>query len=400
MATMVKTESEQEVNPDSSTSGPVSSLELLLKKQIMGAQCAAHCSSLKEEEEASQCREVCSHLIASSSSSTQISTSSSLCSLLPTCGEGCQQACKPPSQDDQPASASITSLTFSSSSISWSFSSTQPVVFLVAGKDPGGKWHLVSTTIKPSLTTNTTHGFMDLRLLAVTSSGVADRKDFNMEEMGEEDKEQAEEEKTREEREEVTVGVEEVKESKHYTFNFSLSLHSLSFLALPGCLALLLLFILLLLERRCNKRKRIQREEAMDRLESIVVSSNKEDTDRQNRKELSETVDIKDQKVNDISNSSLPTYVEAMQSFDSDVASKKEKSAKEKTEAEMEFINKVTESSNKVPEFTNNLFGGSVRLASPVFSIVTISCPTAVDNCYQDVENPYRLTTSNSFAKR
>ena len=132
----------------------------------------------------------------------------------------------------------------------------------------------------------------------------------------------------------------------------------------------------------------------MDRLESIVVSSNEEDTDRQNRKELKETVDIKDQKVDDISNSSLPSYVEAMQSFDS------KKSAKEKTEAKMEFINKVTESSNKVPEFNNNLLGGSVRLASPVFSIVTISCPAAVDNCYQDVENPYRLTTSNSFAKR
>ena len=52
----------------------------------------------------------------------------------------------------------------------------------------------------------------------------------------------------------------------------------------------------------------------------------------------------------------------------------------------------------KVPEFSNKLGGsGLARPASPLFSVVTISWPTAVDNLYEDVENPYGLTRSNSF---
>ena len=52
----------------------------------------------------------------------------------------------------------------------------------------------------------------------------------------------------------------------------------------------------------------------------------------------------------------------------------------------------------KVPDFSNKLGGsGLARPASPLFSVVTISWPTAVDNLYEDVENPYGLTRSNSF---
>ena len=51
----------------------------------------------------------------------------------------------------------------------------------------------------------------------------------------------------------------------------------------------------------------------------------------------------------------------------------------------------------KVPEFSNNLgCSGPARPASPVFSIVTISWPTAVDNFYEDVENPYGLKNSKN----
>ena len=63
-------------------------------------------------------------------------------------------------------------------------------------------------------------------------------------------------------------------------------------------------------------------------------------------------------------------------------------------------IGHVKPASKKVPEFSNNLVGNSgplTRPASPVFSIVTIKWPTAVDNFYEDVENPYGLTRSNSF---
>ena len=206
----------------SSTSSTTSDLELLLKNQIKGAQCAARCSTLEEEEKGSQCREVCSHLIANSPSGTSsISAPSShqispICSFPLTCGEGCQQACKTPLSSEQ--LSSITSLTISSSSISWHFSSSLPVVFLVAGKDPGGKWHLIATTVKSSLATNSIIGFTDLRLLAVTSSGVTDRRDFNFKnvineennkQIEEEEKEEGGEEKEGEREEELEEETEE-----------------------------------------------------------------------------------------------------------------------------------------------------------------------------------------------
>ena len=50
---------------------PKPTLEVLLKQQIKGARCAALCATLEDEEEASQCREVCFSLTASSSSQCQ-----------------------------------------------------------------------------------------------------------------------------------------------------------------------------------------------------------------------------------------------------------------------------------------------------------------------------------------
>ena len=60
----------------------------------------------------------------------------------------------------------------------------------------------------------------------------------------------------------------------------------------------------------------------------------------------------------------------------------------------------VRPSSNKVPEFSKSpadSFGPVTQETSPVVSIVAIRWPTAVDNFYEDVENPYGLTRSNSF---
>ena len=126
-------------------------------------------------------------------------------------------------------------------------------------------------------------------------------------------------------------------------------------------------------------------------------------------------------KPDELSNS-LPTYVEATQSLDPVVVSEKEKSLRGNTRMESEekeeragmkrqkdpdFDNYpgssgpvVRPSSNKVPEFSKSQADSSgpvVPEASPVFSIVTIRWPTAVDNFYEDVENPYGLTRSNSF---
>ena len=371
-----------------------SDLDFLLKKQVQGAQCAARCSTLEGEEEGSRCREVCSRLIDNSSSKSSTSSqTSSICSSPLTCGEGCQQACKPPPPSEQ--SASLTSLTISASySISWHFSSSQSAVFLVAGKDPGGKWHLIATTVKSSLAANTVAGFTDLRLLAVTSSGVADGRDFNLEDVKEEKKKQTEEEEKGGAGEEKEEGKEEKEEEKgeHYTFNFSLNLHSLSFLALPGCLAILLLFILLLIEMWCNVRR--NKKETIHTLESVSIQKHKKDTKKEATQERVETK-------NELSNS-LPTYVEATQSLDPVGVSKKKRSFKENDDFSNNLpkTGTVSPHSNKVPQFSKSLAdsnGPVMPGASPVFSIVTIRWPTAVDNFYEDVENPYGLTRSNSF---
>ena len=58
---------------------------------------------------------------------------------------------------------------------------------------------------------------------------------------------------------------------------------------------------------------------------------------------------------------------------------------------------------HQVPEFSKNLGGNNgnnLRPDSPVFSIVAISWPTAVENYYEEFENPYGLINSNSFVKR
>ena len=60
----------------------------------------------------------------------------------------------------------------------------------------------------------------------------------------------------------------------------------------------------------------------------------------------------------------------------------------------------ASNNTNKVPEFSKSPADstGPVKLeASQVFSIVTIRWPTALDNFYEDVENPYGLARSNSF---
>ena len=421
-------------NLSSISSTTVSPLELLLKNQIKGAQCAARCSTLEKEEDSAQCKEVCSHILVSNSpsrTSSRFVQTSSLCSFPLTCGKGCQKACKPPAHSSK---QSITSLTISSSFISWQLSSSQPVVFLVAGKDPGGKWHLVATTFKSSLAINSFSGFTHLRLLAVTSSGVADRRDFNLDDVKEEKKKQTEgEEKVggdegKEEEKKEEKKEEEIEE-EHYTFNFSLNLHSLSFLALPGCLAILLLFLLLLIEKWCNVRKRNKRV-GIQNLESVVVQTHENNTNRET-KNKNRTIQ-KPKKPDELSSSRLPTYVEATQSFDPVVEFEKEKKlklnmkkkTKEKTK-ENTYVeatqsidpvfkrgkslkeNKKVEKEEKekkrqeVPDFSkklaNSSSGPEAQETSPVFSIVSIRLPTAVDNFYEDFENPYGLKRSNSF---
>ena len=196
----------------------ISPLESLLSAQIKAARCEARCKTEKNDEgrEAMQCREVCSLLLSSSS------FSSPLCSLPLLCGAGCQTACNPPSP--QPAFF-LSPLSLSSCSISWHLASLLPAVFLLGAKDTGGKWHLVATTSASSLPRlHLTPSYTQLRLLAVTSTGVVA------------DSELALENEKEYEEEDCNVVQSNAEPQQHITFNFDLQLRNVLSFALPGCL--------------------------------------------------------------------------------------------------------------------------------------------------------------------
>ena len=206
-----------------------SPLESLLSTQIKAARCEARCKTEKDDEarEAMQCREVCSLLLSSSS------FSSPLCSLPLLCGAGCQTACNPPSP--KPAFF-LSPLSLSSCSISWHLASSLPAVFLLGAKDAGGKWHLVATTSASSLPSiHLTPSYTQLHLMAVTSTGVVAGSELTLE--------------NEEEYEEVDckVVLSNAEPQQHITFNVDLKLRYVLSFALPGCLGLGLLFLLLLL---------------------------------------------------------------------------------------------------------------------------------------------------------
>ena len=236
------------------TLATISPLESLLSAQIKAARCEARCKTEKDEEgegrQAMQCREVCSLLLSSSSVS-----SSPLCSLPILCNAGCQTACNPPSP--QPA-AFLSPLALDSCSISWHLASSLPAVFLLGAKDRGGKWHLVATTSASSLPRlHLAPSYTQLHLLAVTSTGVVAGSELALE-----NEEEYEEVDCKEEEPVVQSNAEP---QQHITFNFDLKLRNVLSFALPGCLGLGLLFLLLLLLFR---RLRKDQSSVADTLES------------------------------------------------------------------------------------------------------------------------------------
>ena len=270
-----------------------------------------------------QCREVCSLLLSSSS------FSSPLCSLPLLCGPGCQTACNPPSP--QPAFF-LSPLSLSSCSISWHLASLLPAVFLLGAKDTGGKWHLVATTSASSLPRlHLTPSYTQLRLLAVTSTGVVAGSELALKN-----------EKKYEE-EDCTVVQSTAEPQQHITFNFDLQLRNVLSFALPGCLGLGLLFLLLLLLFR---RLRKDQGTVADTLES-----QREGTWRRR----SHVVEV-----GDICGNSLRTVVPLLQ-------------------PQIESINQI----------------------QPNFSIAqnALTKSATADHFYEEVGSPYALTRISNFIK-
>ena len=212
------------------TTTPLSSL---LSSHIASAQCEARCSS--EPVEGAQCREVCSLLLSS--------PSSPLCSLPLLCSPGCRTACSPP----PPTHTATLSLLLSPCSLSWSLSSPLPAVFLVAGLDPGRKWHLVASTSSFSLPLSLLSPYTTASVLAVASGGLLAIQETRLQEQ----------ELCREERQQS----EELPAARSFHISLSLSLRSVVYLAVPASLASLALLALLLCLRRYNSLRGLQEPE-------------------------------------------------------------------------------------------------------------------------------------------
>ena len=268
------------------------SMESLLRAQIMAARCEARCNMEEnnlERREAMQCREVCSLLL--STSSTSSSSSFSLCSSPLLCARGCQTACKPP---PPPAPAFfLDPLSLSPCSITWHLSTSQPAIFLLGAEDAGGKLHLVATTSASFLPRiHLAASYTSLQLLAVTSTGVVARSQLLL------DGEEVEEEVKCNEEEPVQQSTAEPQQ--HITFNFDLKLRNVLSFALPGCLGVVLLCLLILLLFR-----RLRSSQDLDQVESQVEEMRR----RRRSQEVEVKVDVEEVvEVNEVcpSHRSLP----------------------------------------------------------------------------------------------
>ena len=167
--------------------------------------------------------EVCPEVVSSSSPY--------LCNLTQLCRGGCRTACTTEEQ-----SVSLTSLYLTTCSLTWTSTSmiTSPM-FLVAGQDKGGMWHLVATVTSHSLPRHTIASYTKVRILLISSNGVMDSKEVTVEEEDEDCKE-----------------LQPSNNSQHVYMNLILPWKSILFLALPVILAIIFLGIFFFLN--CCKK--------------------------------------------------------------------------------------------------------------------------------------------------
>ena len=195
------------------------SLESLLQSHITSSQCTVRCSS-ESGQERMKCMEVCPLVVSSSSPL--------LCNLPQLCRGGCRTACTTKEQ-----SVSLTSLYLNTCSLTWTSTSviTSPSpMFLVAGQDKGGMWHLVATVTSHSLPRHNIASYTKVRVLVISSNGVVDSSDVTVEEQHEDCKKPQESNK-----------------NQNFYMNLIVPWRTLLFKALPVILAIIFLVLLLFL---------------------------------------------------------------------------------------------------------------------------------------------------------
>ena len=109
--------------------------EVLLKSQIENAKCSAKCLNGVNSEERSLCFEICKLV--------QENPATDICKLDKFCTGACKTACGTQKENTSPPA--FYSYFSSKCEVSWTMEHemSQNVVFVVAGLDLGGMWHLV-----------------------------------------------------------------------------------------------------------------------------------------------------------------------------------------------------------------------------------------------------------------
>ena len=107
--------------------------EILLKSQIDNAKCFSKCLNGKTVEERTLCFEICKLV--------QENPETDICKFPKLCTGACKTAC----EKQNVPSTKFASFSASKCEVKWSMDSEvrQNVVFVVAGLDLGGMWHLV-----------------------------------------------------------------------------------------------------------------------------------------------------------------------------------------------------------------------------------------------------------------
>ena len=143
-------------------------VETLFRDKIQTGQCISRCQSTESHQDQLQCLSTCQALFSR--------PGDDLCSVTSVCSGGCAVACEKQSNKQHIV---ISNIGLDQCTLSWSLETVEArnLVFIVVGKDVGGKWNLISDQVMET-TTQLSYRDADkmeeLMILAVDAAGVGD----------------------------------------------------------------------------------------------------------------------------------------------------------------------------------------------------------------------------------
>ena len=165
--------------PCASPSTPLSSL---LSQQVSAATCRARCggSLLEAEEELEECLQLCLQSLQAQEAKGESSLGapiSPICKLQHLCPK-CRVAC---GEGDSEEERKFSSFQRTEDELAWSVDLNEDnTLFLVAGKDAGGMWHLVREQRETVVSLSDVDRYSSVTILAVGWSGLMDSLHITM----------------------------------------------------------------------------------------------------------------------------------------------------------------------------------------------------------------------------